>query len=139
MRRPSHRIPFHLLDLPHPIVTDPDRLRSALLVQLLHRQPHFLPLLRPAVRTVDQKQIHISLAARLPGIDPLHAVNAFLIALFHAASRGEDLRREEDVGALQGGFARRFADFSFVAVVLRSVDMPVPGLQRMEAGLYAHA
>ena len=132
MRRPDLGIRLHLLDVADPEIADADTLRPAHLVQLLEREPQLLALLLAAARAVDQETIHIPAIGFLAA-DPVHAVATLLQRLGETPCGGEDLGRDEDVGArghagrrrLVVAAAHRGADFGLVAVELRRVDVAV--------------
>jgi hypothetical protein len=125
MRRPNLRVCLHLLNMSDPIITHPNALSFADLVQLLQRLPHFFPLLLAPVRTVYQKAIDIPL---LP-VNLVHTVDALLQRLRKAAAGRKDLGRDEDVVALEARLPDCSADFSFVLIKLRRVDVAVSDLQ----------
>jgi len=129
MRRPNLRICLHLLNMSDPIITHPDTLGFVRLIQLLQRLPHFFPLLLAPLGTVYQEAIDIPLRP----VNLVHAVEALLQRLRKAASGREDLGRDEDVGALEARLPDRSADFSFIAIKLRRVDVAVADLQRRGA------
>lgn len=120
--RPDTRPRSNLLQLRGPPVTHPDTARLALDVQALQALPQLPPLGRRAHRRVDQKQIDVSFLARIQRLD---AAQAALVAALHAALRGQDLGRDEELGARNARGAHCGADGGFVAVVLRRVDVPV--------------
>ena len=136
MRRPHGRVPLHLLDVPHPVVTHPDAARLALLQQALQRAPHLLPLARTPAGRVDEEEVDEAARAR---VQLRHAVRASPVRLLRAARRREDLGCEEDVLPPETGFPHRGADLGLVLVVLRRVDVAVAVPQRVQARGHAHA
>lgn len=129
MRRPNPRPLPHLLDMPDTIIANPDTLRLPLIHHLLQRLPHLLPCRGPPARTVNQKQIHIPPLA----VDLRHALPTLPVRGLGAAARGQDLGGDEDVLARDAGLADGVADFGFVLVVLRRVDVTVAGAQGGQA------
>jgi hypothetical protein len=108
-----------------PIITHPNTLGFANLVQLLQCLPHFFPLLLAPVRTVYQKAIDIPF---LP-VNLVHTVDALLQRLRKAAASGKDLGRDEDIVALEARLPDGSTDFSFILIKLRRVDCAVADLQ----------
>ena len=76
-----------------------------------------------------QKAIDIPLRP----VNLVHTVGALLQRLRKAASSRKDLGRDEDVAALEARLPDCGADFSFIAIKLRRVDVAVADLQRRGA------
>lgn len=119
-------------------ITDADGLCAAFGMQPLERQPHLLPGLGTRVRAVDEEQIDVALVVA-GGVDLVHRLDALGVALLDAAGGREDLGRDEDFGAWELAFSHRLAHFRLVGVELRRVDVSVPGRQRRQARVDAHA
>lgn len=129
MRWPYLRPLFHLLDMTHPIITNPNALRFPNLHQLLQRLPHLFPTPLATTRTMDQEQIHIPILA----VDLRHTLVAFLIRRVGTSTRREDFRSDKHFLPWDTRLAHGFADLALVAVELRRVDMAVAGLQGRQA------
>ena len=131
MRRPNLRIPLHLLDMLHPEVTNTNTLRLTLFQQPLQCLPQLLPTRRPRPGTVNQEQIHISILT--PNL--LNTPQHLLIRSIRRTSGAQDFSGREDLTPRNPGFLNRLADFCFVCVELRRVDVSVSVLQGCLGGL----
>lgn len=119
--------------MPDAVVAHADFAGLALALGLLQRKPHELALLWARVGAVDQEEVDVAVLA----CELLDALLDARIRRRDVAARAEDLGRQVNVLALQAGFAQCLPDLLLVGVVLRRVDVAVPGFQCCEAGFDA--
>ena len=107
-------------------VRDADRAHLAARVHPLHRLPGLDVVADCRHRPVDQEEVHIV------EIESLQRVVERRHGRIRIVVRVRQLARDEDVLALQPGFAHCLADLELVAVQLGGVDVAVAGLERPE-------
>lgn len=117
----------------HTVIAHTNSLSLALGMQFLQRLPQLLSPGRSRARAVNQEQINITARST----DLLHAGQQLVVGLLGRAGGAQDLGSDEDFVAGDAGRAQGLADFAFIAVELRGVDVSVSHFQGLEGGLDA--